>query len=32
LGIQFFQEMNGIQYPLLTGSSNALSLIEVNMV
>jgi hypothetical protein len=31
LGIQFFQEMNGIQYPLLTGSFNALSLIEVNI-
>jgi hypothetical protein len=32
LGIQFFQETNGVQYPLLTGSSTALSLIEVNVV
>jgi len=31
LGIQFFQETNGVQYPLLTGSSTALSLIEVNI-
>jgi hypothetical protein len=32
LGIQFFQEMNGVQYPLSNGSSNALSLIEVNVI
>jgi hypothetical protein len=32
LGIQFFQETNGVQYPLLTGNSTALSLIEVNVV
>jgi hypothetical protein len=32
LGIQFFQEINGVQYSLLTGSSTALSLIEANVV
>jgi hypothetical protein len=30
LGIQFLQETNGVQYPLLDGSFNALSLIEVS--
>jgi hypothetical protein len=29
LGIQFLQEVNGIQYPLLNGSFNPLSLIEL---
>ena len=31
LGVQFLQEINGVQYPLLTGSFNALSLVEVSI-
>jgi hypothetical protein len=30
LGIQFFQVVNGIQYPLTDKSFNALSMVEVN--
>lgn len=30
LGIQFFQEVNGVKYPLKNGAFNALSLVKVN--
>jgi hypothetical protein len=30
LGIEFYQEINGVQYPLKNGSFNALSLIEIS--
>ena len=32
LGIEFFQEMNGVQYPLKNGAFNALSLVSVDGV
>lgn len=32
LGVQFFQQVNGIDYPLKNGAFNALSLIDVNGV
>jgi hypothetical protein len=32
LGIEFFQEVNGVQYPLKNGAFNALSLVSVNGV
>ena len=31
MGIQFFQEINGLQYPLLAGSFNALSVIDISI-
>lgn len=30
LGIQFFQEVNGVNYPLKSGAFNALSIIKVS--
>ena len=30
LGIQFFQQVNGVNYPLKNGAYNALSLVKVN--
>lgn len=32
LGVEFYQEINGVQYPLKNGSYNALSLIEISGV
>lgn len=32
LGVQFFQQVNGINYPLKNGAFNALSLIKVNSI
>lgn len=32
LGIEFFQEINGVQYPLKNGSYNAMALVKVNGV
>jgi hypothetical protein len=32
LGIQFFQEVNGVQYPLKNGAYNALAIVKVNGV
>jgi hypothetical protein len=32
LGIEFYQEVNGVQYPLKNGAFNALSLVSVNGV
>lgn len=32
LGIEFYQEVNGVKYPLKNGSYNALSLVKVNGV
>lgn len=32
LGIQFFQDVNGVKYPLKNGAFNALSIVKVSGV